>query len=942
MKKNKIIKIGIIVGLMIIFSGLTSISIEQNDKLENNLENYSTNNNFSPTITPVVEVTKKIKDGTEWVDVRNADIGSILQFNIKIKYNVDCGNRLTDIIVIDELPPCLDYYGDCTITHGDNIFYGESDINLKRITWKLTKDYGIILWDQIQNPGYPPEIVTIDYNVIVVGTTSQTGEKNIVDVDALESCCSVNRKGSDEATVIVEPDEPGIDIIKKVKDGSSWVDSTSVYVGDDVEFKLTVTNTGNLDLTNVHIIDELPSFLTYNYDATDSPTVELDHRIEWNLGTLSIGASEDIFFSAHADSVGDADNTVEVSSDEGVGDADNAHITVREISECDFIFEKTVWNETSNQWEESIKAEVGDIIRFNITVTYFGDYVLYNINISDILPNGIIYADNADPVESDISGNTVYWNLTGIFLADGESYSIEFDAEVTSTGTKINIANIIANECAGEKCEDEDTAIVYVESMKLFEKKVWNASSSQWEDSITAEIGDIVRFNITITYYGDYVLYNINITDTLPCCLIYANNADPVESGISSNVIYWNLTGVVLTDGDSYSIEFDAEVVSDGININTANIRADECDGSIWELEDTAKVVVVGPKLFEKKVWNASSSQWEDSITAEVGSIVRFNLSLSYYGPNILYDIKIRDMLPLCLEYENNADPEQTGISGNEIYWFIPGSITTGDSIYIEFDARVIEIGECINIANMTAQECTDGKIEEDDTAIIIGVEETDPLEADAGGPYSGYIDETISFSGSATGGKTPYTYSWDFDDGTTSDLQNPTHEYDTIGTYTVILTVTDDNGNTDTDNAQVTISEESINTKPDKPDRPTGDTQGNYGEEYTYSTKSTDPEGDQLQYLWDWGDGTNSGWIGPYNSGQTVEISHTWDEEGDYEIKVRARDTSGLMSDWSDPLQISMPRIRIFNNIIQLILDIIIERFPILEQIINNIFIKI
>ncbi|MCD6108537.1 MAG: hypothetical protein J7J89_03585, partial [Thermoplasmata archaeon] len=57
-----------------------------------------------------------------------------------------------------------------------------------------------------------------------------------------------------------------------------------------------------------------------------------------------------------------------------------------------------------------------------------------------------------------------------------------------------------------------------------------------------------------------------------------------------------------------------------------------------------------------------------------------------------------------------------------------------------------------------------------------------------------------------------------------------------------------------------------------------------------------------------DWGDGTNSGWLGPYNSGETVEASHSWSEKGEYSIKVKAKDINGLESEWSDPLVISMP----------------------------------
>ena len=55
----------------------------------------------------------------------------------------------------------------------------------------------------------------------------------------------------------------------------------------------------------------------------------------------------------------------------------------------------------------------------------------------------------------------------------------------------------------------------------------------------------------------------------------------------------------------------------------------------------------------------------------------------------------------------------------------------------------------------------------------------------------------------------------------------------------------------------------------PTKPGTPTGQTQGRFEQDYTYTTSSTDPNGDRLAYyMWDWGDGTTSGWLGPFNSG--------------------------------------------------------------------------
>ncbi|MEA2054463.1 MAG: hypothetical protein U9O96_05035 [Candidatus Thermoplasmatota archaeon] len=113
-----------------------------------------------------------------------------------------------------------------------------------------------------------------------------------------------------------------------------------------------------------------------------------------------------------------------------------------------------------------------------------------------------------------------------------------------------------------------------------------------------------------------------------------------------------------------------------------------------------------------------------------------------------------------------------------------------------------------------------------------------------------------------------------------------------------------------------------SVNNPPDKPSRPSGPTSGNIGTSYSYSSSTTDTDGDQVYYLFDWADGTTSGWLGPYDSGQTVNASHTWSETDNYSIKVKAKDTNGAESEWSDPLVVSMPMIyqfhiqKILNNL--------------------------
>ena len=98
-----------------------------------------------------------------------------------------------------------------------------------------------------------------------------------------------------------------------------------------------------------------------------------------------------------------------------------------------------------------------------------------------------------------------------------------------------------------------------------------------------------------------------------------------------------------------------------------------------------------------------------------------------------------------------------------------------------------------------------------------------------------------------------------------------------------------------------------SENLPPEKPEKPTGETQGTNDTIYYYSTKGTDPNAHNLDYKWDWGDGTFSDWLGPYESGVTVSGNHSWNTEDTYQIRVKTKDELGLESPWSDSLEIDI-----------------------------------
>jgi len=72
--------------------------------------------------------------------------------------------------------------------------------------------------------------------------------------------------------------------------------------------------------------------------------------------------------------------------------------------------------------------------------------------------------------------------------------------------------------------------------------------------------------------------------------------------------------------------------------------------------------------------------------------------------------------------------------------------------------------------------------------------------------PYQLTVGETVTFTNQSTGQIT--SYAWDFGDGTTSTLENPTHTYTTVGTYIVRLIVSGPGGTSEAAQTTITVSE--------------------------------------------------------------------------------------------------------------------------------------
>src|SRR5213083_2101514 len=147
--------------------------------------------------------------------------------------------------------------------------------------------------------------------------------------------------------------------------------------------------------------------------------------------------------------------------------------------------------------------------------------------------------------------------------------------------------------------------------------------------------------------------------------------------------------------------------------------------------------------------------------------------------------------------------------------------------------------------------------------------------------PSAPQTAQQVTFTGSASGGTSPYSFSWSFGDGSTGTGASITHAYLSAGTYTVTLTVQDSGSPKQTVSSQhsVIVSSPppaltvSFTSSPSSPQ--VGQTVSFTGS----SSGGTSP----YSYSWSFGDGS---------TGSDSSVTHTYASTGTYTVVLTVKDS--------------------------------------------------
>ena len=699
------------------------------------------------------------------------------------------------------------------------------------------------------------------------------------------------------------PPQGFANMTKKVWNGSGWADVAIADIDDIVRFNITIkyNKTSHINASSasdIWVNDTLPDCLEYVGNASHGPVSQSGKSITWYLpGPYWEEDKEFIEFDTKVVNYTDGDgedNFVEVEgtehcSNESLYGNATATVIVEEPPCGDIILTKKVWN--GCEWVNDTILKPGTTARFNITVTYKADPTCGCL-AKDIIVKD--YWDATEGLEYSFSSNYnstykpsiaeeffIQWNLTEDFdikLKYNESVYIEFDIDlIDGYGGIENCAEVTAYECCCEcNLSDSDCANVSIdcEPKIVIEKKVW--ANGEWSEHLEQVfINQTVRFKIDITWKAcgpeSFVITNMIVNDTLPCCLKYNNTLnissdasfidyDPIietrNDGKKISWIWVNVRTMALKHGQHVTIIFDSTVYQYcecececececGCE-NIADVKAWGCEGPLgrnWIDEDNATVDCTEPVPVFKKLARHQNGPYEvEEINVTKGDMMTFGLSFYYYGEKPFYIKRFVDEMPCILEYRNNVNVKIYNECGTiditdkftvklsedgKTIWFNVTN-TTGvmvedsDLISLKFDAKVIGV-------TGTCNECPDVI----NYAKIVGYYECSP-----------HLDE------------------WSDDIIIHSDCP---------------------------DNSAPSIP--LIN----------GPKSGAVGQQLTFNFVSEDQDGDDVYYKIHFSDESGpTGWLGPFAEGSKISKKHTFSSVGTYTIKAKAKDDGDHESSWT------------------------------------------
>ena len=507
-------------------------------------------------------------------------------------------------------------------------------------------------------------------------------------------------------TYTLKKTEPSITVTKVAQEDT-------VKVGEEIHYTVTVTNNGNVDLTNVVVKDTL--WTNGNTVSVKVGEAVADYTVEdgaITIETLEKNAVATITYSYTATSVGTVTNEVTANSGQtDPTDPVKEETTVTEADNPAISITKTA-SVKGLELTEGDTVEVGDTITYTLTVENTGNTDLTAVTVRDTMwGEGNVETIHVDGVPYDLSVKGGYWNAVMENGPYGTVDKLEPDGTWTCTYTytvqdgDTTIENTATVSTTDGGPDGSDTITIPVTGYDLSINKVLTSVNGEpYQEGSKVRPGDVLTYTINVTNNNEETVTSFTVSDNL----WQENQVETITIGAATADVTGGsyLFQGTLYQSDTWTCTYDYTVPEDVASVsNTAVIDLpgdnDPDDTVTVEVEPDAPGLKV-----EKSLSQVNGSDYTGG-KVSVGDKLTYTIQVTNTGNTTLSRVTVEDSL---WNYEDaiQVDGELAYVADGGTYT-IKHDIAPGDTVTITYTYTVLRSDAGDTLTNTATVTTPDG-----------------------------------------------------------------------------------------------------------------------------------------------------------------------------------------------------------------------------------------
>ncbi|PER57453.1 cell surface protein [Bacillus thuringiensis] len=511
--------------------------------------------------TTLLQINNVTIISTKTADLTFADIGNTITFTLNLP---NTGNvTATDVTIIDILDSNLSFVPNSFTVNGQTIPNADlsTGVNIGSIN------------------GGNAAIVTFQATVITLPTLNP-----------------ISNSASTTYHYVVDPSQPPVTTSNQSNTTTTQINNatltaqknsnvSTVDIGQDITYTVTITNSGNVSATNVIFTDLIPDGTSFEPNSfTLNGTSIPNANIITGVPIGDIGPNQSVIVAFHIIAneippINPITNQANVSFQHIVNPANppvSKNITSNNVTTK---IESAILN--TIKIADKTFATIGDTITYTTTITNTGNIPANNAIFSDPLPSwtqfvaGSVIVDGTPlPSASIINGvgiNTITPNqtVTIIFQVQIVSNPTTFTPELQNLGF-VNFQYNVGNALQAQPGNVETNVFVTSINSAIL-------SAVKTSNTAFANIGDTITYTVLIQNSGNTNATNVNFSDMVPAGTTFVENSFAVNASTIPGANPNNGVNIgTVSTGSSLTVTFRVIVTSTPPSnpiINVASIQ---------------------------------------------------------------------------------------------------------------------------------------------------------------------------------------------------------------------------------------------------------------------------------------------------------------------------------------------------------------------------------